>query len=1075
MANDDPPLTGKALDILGISQNPDEGQEVRHCDQCKALFQSQRAYLRHIRYSEAHTTARPFQCSHCQKTFKRNDDRKRHERKLTCRPLPGELASKSSVPTKREISTLHSDDTASQKRLRASPHENLDFNGFNFAEALGNLIHGSNQHDPVPGREPHEYGLPFEYTSIAADMHFGVALGHPKVDSLSIERTEYSDKIQGVAGYMEFDSIGLVCTPELSRGNSSSSSQSSIEQSPEISTTTAVATSKASSNPRQSNDSNDASAMKKFVHKHYAARLKGVAKKCTICKVPFEANPSELREHLYRHLAEQRREYVCEDCDIGFVHKTDFDGHRLSSQRGHCGFFFMHEIACTGHHPMTVEDESTTSRQDRFKLLTLLRAWELHQLQLHEISVEQLAKTQTGRLSQHSACEVKYLRRVSKMSLVQSLRTFRSEPHDVNIFSEESIDDLEKKLGNISISKPSRLIRQGAQKIKELRLANENLRRAASSGDFDSVVSLLDRGANVDALGKGMRFLYSSNLTPLMVAAENGHKVVVLLLLHRGAAINASDDNGETALHKASKAGHMDVVRILLAKRVQLDKVDNDSQTALHKSILNDHVDVTRLILNEMSTSATFSNTFTSQTSILIHLAVHHNCLATTQALLDAGADANAVLTMKDLGKHPAFGELLGITEDKFRIEMSVLFRAATLGLTAMANILLTGGASPLYSVVRANAFEFRSTTPFGVAIESRDAKMVSTFLLHGTSPLRSHFVAEHSAFWSAARLGADDILELIFEHYSKSSSLGGGITEALISAARAGQLETLQITLPHARRAMVARYPFSRPIFLPNEADHLILEYGVDNGEKIKTFGSPIYHAAAGGHTHIVEWLLTKGVPANADISSAQPAALHGAALMRSIPIMSMLIAAGASIEALDPDGYTALELALGLYKNNTATSTEILDAASLLLLNGAEANKYGTNGDSLLLRALAAGLNRQIIDQLIAHGADVNARNTACSQSLTPLYFAAAQGWTDMVSTLLAGKAVVDAAVHGDTAYSIAYQHGHFKACNLLQQAGANQKRRGSGALAPCMSHCPSRYMLMPLHTELGEHLWR
>ena len=56
------------------------------------------------------------------------------------------------------------------------------------------------------------------------------------------------------------------------------------------------------------------------------------------------------------------------------------------------------------------------------------------------------------------------------------------------------------------------------------------------------------------------------NESPLILAAKEGHKDVVQLLLERGAEPNLAHQNGLTPLHCAALQGYKDVVQFLLQK-----------------------------------------------------------------------------------------------------------------------------------------------------------------------------------------------------------------------------------------------------------------------------------------------------------------------------------------------------------------------------------------------------------------------------------------------------------------------------------------------------------------------------
>jgi len=56
--------------------------------------------------------------------------------------------------------------------------------------------------------------------------------------------------------------------------------------------------------------------------------------------------------------------------------------------------------------------------------------------------------------------------------------------------------------------------------------------------------------------------------TALMLASRCGHYNIVRLLLEAGADVNAKDDDGSTALMLASRNGYIDIVRLLKSKEL---------------------------------------------------------------------------------------------------------------------------------------------------------------------------------------------------------------------------------------------------------------------------------------------------------------------------------------------------------------------------------------------------------------------------------------------------------------------------------------------------------------------------
>lgn len=95
-------------------------------------------------------------------------------------------------------------------------------------------------------------------------------------------------------------------------------------------------------------------------------------------------------------------------------------------------------------------------------------------------------------------------------------------------------------------------------RLKHAQADESPLHCAVYRGHEDVALLLLKRGADVNAAKSG-----GCAATPLIYAAYNDHLEVARLLLLCGADVNASDRDGDTALGTAT---NVDLVRLLLER-----------------------------------------------------------------------------------------------------------------------------------------------------------------------------------------------------------------------------------------------------------------------------------------------------------------------------------------------------------------------------------------------------------------------------------------------------------------------------------------------------------------------------
>ena len=162
---------------------------------------------------------------------------------------------------------------------------------------------------------------------------------------------------------------------------------------------------------------------------------------------------------------------------------------------------------------------------------------------------------------------------------------------------------------------------------------------AAENGDKAKLQILLTRGADANSRNR-------HGFSALMKAALYGHSAIAQLLLDNGAELNASDENGWTALMCAASNGNPDIVELILSKGAHVNAQDRYGNTAL--LVTANHTD------SKLDTGRT-------------------NALKNLRALLEKGADVNAV---------------------GYRGETALL-RAVRCGDIRMVSVLLEKGADP--------------------------------------------------------------------------------------------------------------------------------------------------------------------------------------------------------------------------------------------------------------------------------------------------------------------------------------------------------------------------------------------
>ena len=162
---------------------------------------------------------------------------------------------------------------------------------------------------------------------------------------------------------------------------------------------------------------------------------------------------------------------------------------------------------------------------------------------------------------------------------------------------------------------------------------HEELQQVAREGNTDKVRRIFSSGM-VD-----MRYMTERYGTPLLLAAKNGHKDVVKLLLDKGVEPDQICwNNGKsewTPLQMAAKYGHKDVVQILLDRGAEPNMAE--FTPLLFNIIHNGYKDVLQLLLDRGANP----NMADRNGSSPLYYAAYKGHKAVVQLLLDRRADPN--------------------------------------------------------------------------------------------------------------------------------------------------------------------------------------------------------------------------------------------------------------------------------------------------------------------------------------------------------------------------------------------------------------------------------------------------
>jgi ankyrin repeat protein len=467
---------------------------------------------------------------------------------------------------------------------------------------------------------------------------------------------------------------------------------------------------------------------------------------------------------------------------------------------------------------------------------------------------------------------------------------------------------------------------------------------AVAEGDLGMVRELLRIGADPNLAGAGLQ--------PLIVASERGQADMVRLLIDAKANPSRGSSSHLTPLTIAARNGCLAVVEVLLKADPEPEALD----TALvFAGKMGHEVVVDALVRNALLHDPHFGPT-------ALRLAVTDGCDLVIRRLLASRVDVNdcsskglsALLAASERGMESAVADLLAAG--------AAVDGGAHGTLTPLVVASVNGHAGVVARLLAAKADVSSSANISAVVLAGRHGHAaVVTELLASGAQRRSDF--RSFALLFAIAEGCGTTIQMLLDAGADVNAPHSDGTTALMAASERGSMDTVQQLLAAGANVDASVSSLTALAVASRNGRLAVVQQLLDAGAGVATFETALLFAARNAHTDVVEEIVRVGRIQTRDPLTGRSAFLEGAlrlAISANCALaVRCLLAGGTPVQ----DGTSPPPLMIACERGQ-------VPIVALLLAAGADANTVTDNGLSALVVAAVNG-HTAVVKQLLTNGA--------------------------------------------------------------------------------------------------------